>query len=92
VGIIASVTQPFCRDCSRARLSADGQLYTCLFASDAHDLRGVLRDGTDDAGIERSIAHIWGIRADRYSELRTLVTLSAGGADPGRVEMSRIGG
>src|SRR3954470_23462582 len=71
VGVIASVTQPFCSDCTRARLSADGRLYTCLFANVGRDLRGPLRAGASDADLEALIARIWGRRGDRYSELRT---------------------
>jgi cyclic pyranopterin phosphate synthase len=87
IGVIASVTQPFCGDCTRARLSADGQLYTCLFATAGHDLRGLLRSGADDEQLAASIASVWGGRTDRYSELRSAET-----ADLPRVEMSYIGG
>jgi cyclic pyranopterin phosphate synthase len=95
VGVIASVTQPFCADCSRARLTADGQLYTCLFASTGHDLRGALRGGTSDRALAEQIGAIWRVRDDRYSELRTRATVSGRElpiVDPQRVEMSRIGG
>jgi cyclic pyranopterin phosphate synthase len=95
VGVIASVTQPFCADCARARLTADGLLYTCLFASTGHDLRGPLRAGASDGALSQQIAAIWGARDDRYSELRTRATQSGRGlpvVDPARVEMSRIGG
>jgi GTP 3',8-cyclase len=85
--VIASVTQPFCRDCTRARLSADGRLYTCLFANVGRDLRGPLRTGASDADLEALIGRIWGRRGDRYSELRTAETREAP-----RVEMSYIGG
>jgi cyclic pyranopterin phosphate synthase len=87
IGVIASVTQPFCRDCTRARLSADGQLYTCLFASRGHDLRGPLRGGATDEQIERRLRSIWGERDDRYSELRSAATVPRT-----KVEMSHIGG
>jgi GTP 3',8-cyclase len=87
VGVIASVTQPFCADCSRVRLTADGQLYTCLFASRGHDLRTPLREAADDDLLETMIGEIWHARVDRYSELRRLATV-----DPRRVEMSLIGG
>ena len=87
IGLIASVTQPFCRDCTRARISAEGTLYTCLFASSGHDLRAPLREGASDAELGEVIDGIWGRRADRYSELRTAETP----ARP-RVEMSYIGG
>jgi cyclic pyranopterin phosphate synthase len=95
LGVIASVTQPFCADCSRARLTADGQLYTCLFASVGHDLRGPLRSGASDADLNDLIATVWRARKDRYSELRTEATRSGRElpiVDPDRVEMSRIGG
>lgn len=88
VGFIASITEPFCRDCHRARLTADGKFVTCLFSADGLDLRSVLRSGASDAELVRLIRGVWSTRADRYSELR--------GARPpaGRpkVEMSYIGG
>jgi GTP 3',8-cyclase len=87
VGVISSVTQPFCGDCTRARLSADGQLYTCLFATSGHDMRAVLRSGATDADLADAIRTIWTGRVDRYSELRTLETV-----DLPKVEMSFIGG
>ena len=87
VGVIASVTQPFCGDCTRARLSADGRLYTCLFAVRGHDLRGLVRAGASDEDVADAIAGIWTVRQDRYSELRTAET-----ADLPKVEMSFIGG
>ncbi len=87
VGIIASVTRPFCGACTRARLSADGRLFTCLFAGTGHDLRPLLRGGADDDGVTRALEEIWRGRADRYSELRSSQTT---GLD--RVEMSYIGG
>jgi len=87
IGIIASVTQPFCGDCTRARLSAEGKLYTCLFASQGYDLRRLLRDRTSDAEISAVIASLWQARADRYSELRTSET-----AGLPKIEMSYIGG
>jgi cyclic pyranopterin phosphate synthase len=87
IGVIASVTRPFCRGCTRARLSAEGQLYTCLFGTQGHDLRAPLRDGATDAELDALIRGIWHRRDDRYSELRTLVTL-----DRPKVEMSHIGG
>jgi cyclic pyranopterin phosphate synthase len=87
IGIIASVTQPFCGGCNRLRLSADGQLYTCLFAARGHDLRTLLRSGASDEDLFNAVAGIWEKRADRYSEMRSQAT-------PGRkkVEMSHIGG
>jgi GTP 3',8-cyclase len=87
IGVIASVTQPFCGDCTRARLSAEGQLYTCLFAVRGHDLRALVRSTADDAELEAAIAAIWSRRTDRYSELRTAKT-----ADLPKIEMSYIGG
>ncbi len=92
VGMISSVTQSFCKDCSRARLSTEGQLYTCLFATRGHDLRGLLREGRSDAEIAGAVSHLWRQRADRYSDTRTQNTDV--NAEPGlkRVEMSYIGG
>jgi GTP 3',8-cyclase len=87
IGVISSVTQPFCGDCTRARLSADGQLFTCLFATAGHDLRGLIRSGASDAGLAEALRVIWTGRDDRYSELRTLETV-----DLPKVEMSFIGG
>jgi cyclic pyranopterin phosphate synthase len=87
IGVIASVTQPFCGGCSRARLSAEGRLHTCLFASKGHDLRAPLRLGASDEELEGLLRGIWGRRTDRYSELRTAET----SALP-KVEMSYIGG
>jgi cyclic pyranopterin phosphate synthase len=87
IGIIASVTQPFCGDCTRARLSAEGKLYTCLFASQGYDLRQMLRDGATDAEVSTAIAALWRAREDRYSELRSSETVELP-----KVEMSYIGG
>jgi cyclic pyranopterin phosphate synthase len=87
IGVITSVTQPFCGDCSRARLSADGKLYTCLFAADGIDLRQPLRQQSDDRVLRELIQSVWSGRRDRYSELRTRAT-----AVDRRVEMSYIGG
>lgn len=90
VGVISSVTQAFCRDCNRARLSTEGKLYMCLFASRGHDLRALLRSGVSDEELASAIGHLWQGRADRYSELRGL---AGTGAQPAsRVEMSYIGG
>jgi cyclic pyranopterin phosphate synthase len=91
IGVISSVTQAFCHDCNRARLSTEGKLYLCLFASQGHDLRTLIRGGASDADIESAIAHIWGQRSDRYSELRSAMTPDAG-TGARRVEMSYIGG
>jgi cyclic pyranopterin phosphate synthase len=88
IGVITSVTQPFCGDCSRARLSAEGKLYTCLFATTGTDFRLLLRGGADDAALDRAIAEVWTRRTDRYSEIRTSQTVSIGR----KVEMSYIGG
>ena len=87
IGVIASVTQPFCGDCTRVRLSADGQLYTCLFATTGHDVRSLLRSGAGDAHLTDALRSIWTGRDDRYSELRSLETV-----DLPKVEMSYIGG
>ena len=87
IGLIASVTQPFCRDCTRARLTADGRLYTCLFGTHGHDLRARLRGGQSDTEMAEAIAAVWRARDDRYSELRAL-----GGVGRAKVEMSRLGG
>lgn len=87
VGVIASVTQAFCRDCNRARLSAEGKLYTCLFAIKGHDFRDLLRGGASDEEISDMIAKVWGKRADRYSEIRSENTIPLP-----KVEMSHIGG
>jgi len=93
VGMISSVTQAFCHECTRIRLSTEGKLYTCLFATGGHDLRGLLRSNASDAEISQTIAHIWNQRDDRYSELRTADTRVNGASQPGKkVEMSYIGG
>ncbi|HEV7642074.1 MAG TPA: GTP 3',8-cyclase MoaA [Gaiellaceae bacterium] len=87
VGVIASVTQPFCGDCTRARLSAEGKLFTCLFAVRGHDLRALIRDGASDEELEAALLGVWRGRADRYSDLRSAAT-----SDLEKVEMSYIGG
>jgi cyclic pyranopterin phosphate synthase len=87
IGVIASVTQPFCGDCTRARLSAEGRVFTCLFAVRGHDLRAVVRGGASDDELAAAIRGLWGSRKDRYSELRSEAT-----SDLPRVEMSYIGG
>jgi cyclic pyranopterin phosphate synthase len=91
IGIVASVTQPFCGDCTRSRLSAEGKLYTCLFAVRGHDLRALLRGGASDDELAARLAEIWRVRGDRYSELRSQnpVDPAIGGQ---KVEMSYIGG
>ncbi len=85
------MTVPFCRDCTRARLSADGKLYTCLFATEGRDLREVLRDGSTDDELRAFVAETWRARDDRYSELRTLSTRD-GRPDLPRIEMFAMGG
>ena len=92
VGVISSVTQAFCGDCNRARLSTEGQLYLCLFAAQGHDLRTLLRQGASDEDILSAIGLIWQQRDDRYSELRGLQPASAPATGKKRVEMSYIGG
>jgi cyclic pyranopterin phosphate synthase len=87
IGVIASVTEPFCGACSRARLSAEGRLYTCLFAAKGTDLRGPLRLGASDEELSELVRGVWGRRTDRYSELRTNDTAALP-----KVEMSYIGG
>src|SRR6266850_839770 len=87
IGVISSVTQAFCRTCTRARLSTEGMLYTCLFATAGYDLRAMLRGGSSDEEISEAIARIWQARADRYSEIRTAET-----AKLRKIEMSYIGG
>jgi cyclic pyranopterin phosphate synthase len=87
IGVIASVTQPFCSDCTRARLSAEGKLFTCLFALKGTDLRAVIRSGADDGELDARIREVWKVRTDRYSDLRSEATEGLE-----RVEMSYIGG
>ncbi|MDH3672679.1 MAG: GTP 3',8-cyclase MoaA [Gammaproteobacteria bacterium] len=87
IGIISSVTQPFCGSCSRARLSAEGSLYTCLFATNGHDLRQVLRSDASDEEIKQLLSNIWSRRNDRYSVLRTAQAVALP-----KIEMSYIGG
>jgi len=87
IGVIASVTQAFCRECTRVRLSTDGLLYTCLFATQGYDLRALMRAGASDDDLAAAIGAIWSVRADRYSEIRTAETAALR-----KVEMSYIGG
>jgi cyclic pyranopterin phosphate synthase len=87
IGVISSVTQAFCRDCNRLRLSTEGSLYTCLFAQSGHDLKSLVRGGASDDDIRNEIAAVWRARGDRYSEIRTAET-----ARLPKVEMSYIGG
>jgi GTP 3',8-cyclase len=92
IGVISSVTRAFCGTCTRARLSTEGKLYLCLFATSGHDLRALLRSGVSDAGIATAIARIWEARTDRYSQLRGSNALPASDPHAPRVEMSYIGG
>jgi cyclic pyranopterin phosphate synthase len=93
IGVISSVTQAFCRDCNRARLSTEGKLFLCLFATHGHDLRALLRGGANDLEIASAIGLVWQQRGDRYSELRAMGGETAlDGAAPRRVEMHYIGG
>jgi cyclic pyranopterin phosphate synthase len=87
IGVIASVTQPFCGDCTRVRLSADGRLYTCLFGARGHDLRALVRSTASDEELRDALGRIWSARTDRYSEIR-----SANTVELPKVEMSYIGG
>jgi cyclic pyranopterin phosphate synthase len=87
IGVIGSVTRPFCGTCTRARLSAEGEFFTCLFAGRGFDLRGVLRSGTPDQEVLSAIANVWRLRADRYSEIRSEATRGTR-----KVEMYHIGG
>ena len=87
IGVISSVTQAFCSDCTRLRLSTEGSMYTCLFGQTGHDLRGLLRAGASEADLRDEIVAVWRARADRYSEVRTAETARAS-----KVEMSYIGG
>jgi cyclic pyranopterin phosphate synthase len=87
IGVIASVTQPFCAHCTRVRLSAEGKLYTCLFAGKGHDLRAIIRGGATDDDVAHSIAALWKVRDDRYSEIRSAETSGLT-----KIEMSYIGG
>lgn len=91
IGVISSVTQAFCHDCTRARLSTVGVLYTCLFATSGHDLRALMRYGKTDQEISAAIAHLWRSRANRYSELRSAATKNMECAGK-KIEMSHIGG
>ena len=92
MGAIASITEPFCGDCSRARLSADGRLYTCLFATQGHDLKGPLREGLDRLELAEIVREVWSARTDRYSEKRSEMRLSRQQESSPKVEMFQIGG
>src|SRR5690606_4715969 len=88
IGFISSVTESFCSSCTRARISANGQLYTCLFASEGHDLRRLIRSGATESEIDESLSAIWRARRDRYSDERTEETAKK----RKKIEMSYIGG
>lgn len=90
LGVISSVTQAFCSTCTRVRISTEGKLFTCLFASDGHDLRALMRGGCSDAELTTVMAHLWRARTDRYSELRSANTEAL--PKRGKIEMSYIGG
>jgi cyclic pyranopterin phosphate synthase len=89
IGVIHAVTAPFCHGCTRARLSADGRLFTCLFAAEGHDLRALMRAGADDEELARAVGAVWSRRTDRYSAQRAA---ASAGDQTARVEMSYIGG
>ena len=92
IGVISSVTQSFCHSCTRARVSTDGKLFTCLFATDGHDLRALMRGGCSDQQLGAAMAHIWRERTDRYSELRSAKSTGPGASGKKKIEMSYIGG
>jgi cyclic pyranopterin phosphate synthase len=94
IGVIASITQAFCQTCTRARLSTDGKLYTCLFANHGADLRSPLREGATDPALTKLIADHWLQRSDRYSQLRQAATqaMTDVASSPKKIEMSYIGG
>ncbi len=92
IGVISSVTQSFCSSCTRARISTDGKLFTCLFATGGHDLRALMRGGCSDEELSTSMAQIWRERTDRYSDLRSAATSALGATEKKKVEMSYIGG
>jgi cyclic pyranopterin phosphate synthase len=88
IGVIASVTKPFCGDCTRLRLSPEGSIYTCLFTSKGTDLRGPLREGASDEELRSLVTSVWDLREDRYSEIRTSLTEPV----TDKIEMYHIGG
>jgi cyclic pyranopterin phosphate synthase len=92
IGVISSVTQSFCSTCTRVRVSTDGKLYTCLFATGGHDLRALMRGGCTDEQLSTVMAHIWRERTDRYSDLRTAATGKPRATNKKKIEMSYIGG
>ena len=92
IGVISSVTQAFCHTCTRVRISTDGKLFTCLFATDGHDLRALIRNGCSDEELSRDMINIWRERTDRYSELRSAKTKELRATGKSKIEMSYIGG
>jgi cyclic pyranopterin phosphate synthase len=92
IGVISSVTQSFCHSCTRARISTEGKLFTCLFATDGHDLRALMRGGCSDEQLSTVMAHIWRERTDRYSDLRGAKTNELRTTGKKKIEMSYIGG
>jgi cyclic pyranopterin phosphate synthase len=92
IGVISSVTQSFCHSCSRARVSTDGKLFTCLFATEGHDLRALMRGGGTDEQLSSAMGTIWRERTDRYSELRSAMTRELRASGKKKIEMSYIGG
>jgi cyclic pyranopterin phosphate synthase len=92
IGVISSVTQSFCHSCTRVRVSTEGKLYTCLFATAGHDLRALIRGGCSDEQLSTVMSHIWRERTDRYSELRSAKTSALGATGEKKIEMSYIGG
>ena len=92
IGVISSVTQSFCHSCTRVRVSTEGKLFTCLFATDGHDLRALMRGGCSDEQLSTVMAHIWRERTDRYSEMRSAKTNELPATGKKKIEMSYIGG
>ena len=92
IGVISSVTQSFCHSCTRVRVSTEGKLYTCLFATGGHDLRALMRDGCSDEDLSAVMTHIWRERTDRYSELRSTKSQELRATGKAKIEMSYIGG
>jgi cyclic pyranopterin phosphate synthase len=92
IGVVSSVTQSFCRSCTRVRISTEGQLFTCLFATQGHDLRALMRDGCSDQQLSTAMADIWRERTDHYSELRGAMTRGSPSVGGKKIEMSYIGG
>ena len=92
IGVISSVTQSFCHSCTRVRVSTEGKLYTCLFATGGHDLRALMRGGCSDEDLSGVMAHIWRERTDRYSELRSAKSQELHAKGKQKIEMSYIGG